>query len=231
VTARPLHVLVNCAAALVGKGPTHDARGYELQFATNHLGHFQLTVGLLPALRAARGARVVNVSSGAHRFGEIRWDDPSFKAGYNQRAAYAQSKKANVLFAVELDRRWASEKVRGYAVHPGVVVGTALNSGAGQEALRAMGLIDEAGKPIIDPVRGKKTVAQGAATIVFAATSPKLADIGGVYLKDSDIAPLDDEQKPLTADSIPSDAASSSMDPASAERLWGLSERLLHAQR
>ena len=224
-SGRPLHVLVNCAGA--SGGPTHDARGYDTQFATNHLGHFQLTRALLPALRAARGARVVNVTSGAHRFGNIRWDDPNFATGHDRRAAYAQSKAANVLFTVELDHRSASDGIRAYAVHPGVVVGTKLTSSAGKEALRAMGLIDEAGRPIIDPSVGKKTPQQGASTIVFAATSPLLADVGGVYLKDNDIAPLDDEPKPLTADQIPSDAMSHTLDPDAARRLWALSERML----
>ena len=226
---RPLHILINNAAPPSPKEIVRDARGYELQFATSHLGHFQLTLGLLPALRAAHGARVVNVSSGAQRFGHIRWDDPNFATGYDSRLAYAQSKKANVLFAVELDRRYAKDGIRGYAVHPGVVVGTNLNASAGPEALRAMGLIDADGKPIIDPGRGKKTLPQGASTIVFAATSPRLAEIGGVYLKDNDISPLDDEPKPLTADSIPSDVASHSIDPQSAQRLWALSEQLLKA--
>jgi NAD(P)-dependent dehydrogenase (short-subunit alcohol dehydrogenase family) len=226
-SARPLHILINNAGA--SGGPERDARGYEMKFATNHLGHFQLTLALLPALRAAQGARVVNVSSGAQRFGTIRWDDPSFTTGYNGRAAYAQSKLANVLFAVELDRRWAADGVRGYAVHPGVVVGTKLNSAAGEEALRQMGLIDEAGEPIIDPAVGKKTPGQGASTVVFAATSPLLAGIGGVYLKDNDISPLDDEPRQLTAECIPSEAASHSIDPKDAERLWALSERLLAA--
>lgn len=228
-SGRPLHILVNNAAAAPSKTLVCDARGYELQFSTNHLGHFQLTLGLLPALREAGGARIVNVSSGAHRFGEIRWEDPIFATGYNSSAAYAQSKKANVLFAVELDRRWAKDKIRGYAVHPGVVVGTTLNSSAGEEALRAMGLIDEAGQPIIDPSRGKKTSAQGASTIVFAATSPLLAEIGGVYLKDNDISPLDDEPRRLTAENIPAEATSASINPESARRLWELSERLLRA--
>jgi len=224
---RPLHILVNNAAPPAPKTLVRDARGYELQFATSHLGHFQLTLGLLPALRAAHNARVVNVSSGAQRFGEIRWDDPNFSTGYDSSRAYAQSKRANVLFAVELERRWAKDGIHGYAVHPGVVVGTNLNSSAGPEALRAMGLIDEAGKPIIDPERGKKTLPQGASTIVFAATSPLLAEIGGVYLKDNDISRLDDEPRALTADSIPSEVTSHSIDPHSAERLWELSERLL----
>lgn len=227
---RPLHVLINNAAATPPAGAiTRDARGYEVRFAVNHLGHFQLALALFGALRAAQGARVVNVSSGAQRFGQIRWDDPNFATGYDPSHAYAQSKKANVLFAVELDRRWANDGVRGYAVHPGVVVGTTLNSAAGPEALRRMGLIDDAGAPIIDPARGKKTIPQGASTIVFAATSPLLANIGGVYLKDNDISPLDDSTKTLTADSIPAEAVSSSIDPASAQRLWELSERLLQS--
>ena len=227
VRGRPLQILVNGAGA--SGGPERDARGFETQFATNHLGHFQLTLALLPALRAANGARVVNVSSGAQRFGRIRWDDPNFASGYDSRAAYAQSKVANVLFAVELDRRWTSDGIRGYAVHPGVVVGTKLNSSAGEEALRRMGLIDEAGQPIIDPAVGKKTPSQGASTIVFAATSPLLAGLGGVYLKDNDISPLDDEPRQLTADCIPAEVTLHSIDPASAERLWTLSERLLGA--
>ncbi|CAL9330111.1 SDR family NAD(P)-dependent oxidoreductase [Streptomyces sp. enrichment culture] len=227
-SGRPLHVLVNCAAVAAPDQREVDSRGYEVQFAVNHLGHFQLTRALLPALRAAHGARVVNVTSGAHRFSTIRWDDPHFDSGdYTPELAYAQSKNANVLFAVELDRRWAGNGVRGYSAHPGVVVGTALNSAAGTDGLRAAGLVDEAGRPVIDPVAGKKTPQQGAATIVFGAVSPLLADIGGVYLKDSDVAPLDDEHRPLTADSIPADAASHSLDPQRALRLWELSERLL----
>jgi NAD(P)-dependent dehydrogenase (short-subunit alcohol dehydrogenase family) len=222
---RPLHILINNAGA--SGGPERDARGYETQFATNHLGHFQLTLALLPALRAAHGARVVNVSSGAQRFGQIRWDDPNFTAGYNSREAYAQSKLANVLFAVELDRRWAEDGIRGYSVHPGVVVGTKLNSSAGDEALRRMGLMDEAGKPIIDPAAGKKTPQQGASTIVFGATSPLLDDIGGVYLIDNDVAPLTDEQLSLANNAIPAAAASHSVDSEAARRLWTMSETLL----
>lgn len=224
---RPLHVLINNAAAIPSRTIARDARGYEVQFATGHLGHFQLTQGLLPALRAARGARVVSVSSGAQRFGEIRWDDPNFVDGGDPRQAYGQVKKANVLFAVELDRRFAKDAIRGYALHPGVVVGTGLNNSAGPQALRAMGLIDDTGQPILDPECGKKTPQQGASTTVFAATSPLLADIGGVYLKDNDISPIDDEPRSLTADSIPAEVVSSSIDPDSAKRLWALSERLL----
>ena len=226
---RPLHILIDNAAPTPSKTVARDARGYEMQLATSHLGHFQLSVGLVPALRAAGGARIVVVSSGAQRFGEIRWDDPNFNDGYDSRKAYAQSKKANVLFAVEMDRRFAKDGIRAYAVHPGVVVGTSLNASAGPEALRAMGLVDEAGDPIIDPARGKKTPAQGASTTVFAATSALLAQIGGVYLKDNDISALDDSPRQLTADSVPAEAVSSSIDPQAAQRLWEMSERMLQA--
>ena len=226
-SGRPLHVLINNAKSKPSKEVVRDSRGYEQQFATGHLGHFQLTLALLPALRAAGGARVVNVSSGAQRFGQIRWDDLHFAADYSPTAAYAQVKKANVLFAVELDRRWKAEKIRGYAVHPGVIIHA--NTTVAPEALRSMGLLDESGKPIIDPEHGKKTLAQGISTIVFAATSPLLDGLGGVYLKDNDISRIDDELTPLTADSIPSEVSSSSIDPHAAERLWEVSERLLRA--
>jgi len=226
-TGRPLHILINCAGMPLPAERMVDARGFEAQFATNHLGHFQLTLALLPALRAAGSARVVNVSSGAQRFSDIHWDDLHFENGYDAGQAYAQSKTAVVLFAVELDRRWNGEGIRGYAAHPGVVVGTSLNSSTGFESKRQMGLIDEAGRPIIDPEHGKKTPQQGASTIVFAATSPLLAEIGGVYLKDNDISRLDDEPKPMSAVEPPADIMSHAIDPQSAKRLWELSERLL----
>ncbi|RVX45832.1 NAD(P)-dependent dehydrogenase (short-subunit alcohol dehydrogenase family) [Nonomuraea polychroma] len=239
-SGRPLHILINNAGIMAGP-LVRDARGYESQFATNHLGHFQLTLGLLPALRAAHGARVVNVTSGGHRLSDIRWDDPHFTTGYDDMGmlAYGQSKTANVLFAVELDHRWAGDGIRGYAVHPGIVIGTNLGPhlAEGEErtpwlsddALRAMGLIDDSGQPINDPDREMKTPQQGAGTTVFAATSPLLDDIGGVYLKDNDISPLD-TPRPInfgTEEDIPSDVVPHAVDPDSARRLWELSERLL----
>jgi NAD(P)-dependent dehydrogenase (short-subunit alcohol dehydrogenase family) len=234
-SGRPFHILVN-NAGIMGGGLVRDARGYESHFATNHLGHFQLTLGLLPALRAAHGARVVSVSSGGHRLSDIRWDDPHFTTGYDGMLAYGQSKTANVLFAVELDRRWAEDGIRGYAVHPGIVVGTNLGNSVTKDEKRAMelamGLIDDSGRPIIDPDREKKTPQQGASTGVFAATSPLLAEIGGVYLKNNDISPLDDTPSPITFGTEPivsSDVVPHAVDPESAQRLWELSERLLKA--
>ncbi|MGA5464420.1 SDR family NAD(P)-dependent oxidoreductase [Mycobacterium sp. NPDC050041] len=228
-SGRSLHVLINCAG-IMGGDLVRDARGYEAQFATNHLGHFQLTLGLLPALRAAHGARVVNVSSGGHMLSDIRWDDPHFTTGYDGMLGYGQSKTANVLFAVELDRRWAAEGIRGYALHPGIAFGTNLGPSITTEELQAMGVLDDSGQPIIDPDRELKTPQQGASTIVFAATSPLLDGVGGVYLKDNDVAPLTETRiddawgkEPLIMPGV----ASHAVDPESAQRLWTLSEELI----
>jgi NAD(P)-dependent dehydrogenase (short-subunit alcohol dehydrogenase family) len=226
-SGRPLHMLVNNAAVLFGPERRLDARGHELAFSTSHLGHFQLTRALVPALRAAGAARVLTVTSGAARIGEIRWDDLDFEAGYQPVAAYAQSKRANVLFTVELDRRFAGEGIRAFAAHPGVVIGPGPHAPARVASYRAQGLVDEHGATIINPEAGKKTVEQGAATLVFGAASPWLDGIGGVYLKDSDVAVLDDEERPMTPDSIPADANSAMLDPADARRLWDVSEQLL----
>ncbi|WP_026924006.1 SDR family NAD(P)-dependent oxidoreductase [Glycomyces arizonensis] len=242
-SGRPLHILVN-NAGIMGGALVRDARGYESQFAINHLGHFQLTLGLLPALRAAHGARVVTMTSGGHRLSDIRWDDPHFAEGYDDMGmlGYGQSKTANVLFAVELDRRWADEGIRGYAVHPGIVSSTSLGPWQAEgeerapwltdEQLLAMGLIDESGNPVLDPERELKTPQQGASTSVFAATSPLLVGIGGVYLKDNDVSPLDEAAGNLDFGSehiMSSNVVPHAVDPESARRLWELSERLIEA--
>jgi NAD(P)-dependent dehydrogenase (short-subunit alcohol dehydrogenase family) len=226
-SGRPLHSLVNNAALLFNPERLLDSRGNELSFSTSHLGHFQLTQALLPALRHANGARVLTVTSGAARFGEIQWDDLAFSRGYDAGAAYGQSKRANVLFTVELDRRYAGEGIRAFAAHPGVVIGPGPHNPSRLLSYRDQGLVDERGSTIIDPALGKKTIEQGAGNLVFGAASPLLDGVGGVYLKDSDIAKIDDEIRPLTADSVPSDANSAMLDPDDALRLWEVSERLL----
>ncbi|WP_423921707.1 SDR family NAD(P)-dependent oxidoreductase [Frigoribacterium sp. 2-23] len=225
-SGRPLHILVNSAAVLFHPTRQLDSRGHELAFSTTHLGHFQLTRALLPALRAANGARVLTVTSGAARFGQIHWDDLDLATGYDPRVAYAQSKRANTLFTVELDRRYAADGIRAFAAHPGVVIGPGPHAEARLESYRAHGLVDESGETVIDPATGKKSIEQGAATLVFGAASPLLDGIGGVYLKDSDVAELDDTDYPLTADSIPSMANSAMLDADDARRLWEVSEQL-----
>ncbi|MEV6947978.1 oxidoreductase [Streptomyces sp. NPDC051172] len=225
---RPLHVLVN-SAGIMATPLTRDARGYEVQFATNHLGHFQLVARLWPALVAAGGARVVTVSSRGIRFGGIGFDDLHFEhRPYEPFAAYGQSKTANALFAVELDRRGRAEGVRAFSVHPGIIIDTGLIKHIDPEIVRASGTVDDEGRPIIDPERQWKTVQQGAATSVWCATSPQLADTGGVYCENCDISPLvtpETEAAWYESEQTPG-VLPGAVDPEAAARLWEVSERL-----
>jgi len=152
---------------------------------------------------------------------------------YDGMVAYGQSKTANVLFAVELDRRWAGDGIRGYSLHPGGIVETNLAPWLSVDDRKTMGMLDDAGQPVVDPDRDLKTPQQGAATAVFGATSPLLADIGGVYLQNSDVAPIDDSVIDVDPDiaagpiELTVGVTPHAVDPESAQRLWELSERLL----
>ncbi len=215
-----LYYLIN-NAGIMANPETRDARGFESQFSTNHLGHFQLTGRLWPALRAAGGARVVELSSRGHQRGPFDFDDWNFvKHAYDAHQAYGQSKTANALFALELDRRGAAFGVRAFSVHPGGII-TELTKFMPKEALAASGYVDAAGKPIIDPERNMKSPAQGAATAVWCALSPELNGMGGVYCENCDIAPLlPDDSTDLLG------VRSWAVDPVAAERLWALSGEL-----
>ncbi len=153
-SGQPLHILVN-NAGIMGGELVRDARGYESQFATNHLGHFQLTLGLLPALRGASGACVVEVSSWGHHLSDIHWDDPHVDTRRIRRHGGIRSIEDGQrgMFAPELDRRFAGDGIRGYALHPGGIVSTNLASWLGEDGWRAMGLVDDDGQPVIDPER------------------------------------------------------------------------------
>jgi NAD(P)-dependent dehydrogenase (short-subunit alcohol dehydrogenase family) len=226
-TRQPLHILVDSAG--IGGAPlTRDARGYELHFATNHLGHFQLAMRLWPALRKANGARVVAVSAWAHSRAPVVFEDPNFEhRDYVPWMAYGQSKTANILFALAMDERGKAHGVRAFSLHPGSIVSTGLSKYVAPEILRAVGLIDEDGNPIIDPAKNMKTVEQGAATSVWCATSPQLERIGGVYCQNCDIAPLVSEE--LATNPIGSMALGvmpHAVDPHAADRLWRMSEQL-----
>ena len=227
-SGHPLHILVN-SAGIGGAPQTRDARGYELHFATNHLGHFQLAMRLWPALRQANGARVVAVSAWAHSRAPMVFEDPNFEhRDYIPWMAYGQSKTANILFALALDERAIADGVRAFSLHPGSIVSTGLSKYVPSELLRAAGLVDEDRNPILDPAKNLKTVEQGAATSVWCATSPQLDGMGGVYCQNSDIAPLVSET--LAANPIGSMALGvmpHAVDPQAADRLWSLSEQLL----
>ncbi|KAE8753622.1 SDR family NAD(P)-dependent oxidoreductase [Paraburkholderia madseniana] len=227
-----LHMLINSAAIMAVPELTRDARGYEYQFATNHLGHFQLTMRLLPALRKAGDARVVSVSSIGHRYSPVVFDDPHFeRRPYTPWAGYGQSKTANILFAVALDQREKTNGIRAFSLHPGAIVDTGLGRYVTREQLIAAGVLDEQGEPVRDPARQLKTIGQGAATQVWCATSPQLNGLGGVYCENVDVAPVMKEQpeKIDMADAMRlTGAVPYAIDPASADGLWGLSQRLLN---
>jgi NAD(P)-dependent dehydrogenase (short-subunit alcohol dehydrogenase family) len=211
-----LDILIN-NAAIMASPLMRDARGYEAQFATNHLGHFQLTARLWPALKAANGARVVSLSSIGHRISPPDLEDPNFeRTEYNKWLSYGRAKSANALFAVGLDARGAKHNVRAFAVHPGGIM-TDLQRYMPEEEKRAMGWIDENG--VVN--ERFKTPSQGAATSVWCATNAQLEGKGGVYCEDCDIAvavPADDKGF--------SGVRPWATDPELAEKLWALSERM-----
>lgn len=211
-TGRDIDIMIN-SAGVMACPETRVGPGWEAQFATNHLGHFALVNRLWPRLVTGGCARVVSVSSGAHRRSGIRWDDLWFERGYDKWQAYGQAKTANVLFAVELDRRGAEHGVRAFALHPGGIL-TPLQRHLSRREMVEAGWIDEDGNELIF-----KTPRSGAATQVWAATSPRLAGLGGVYLEDCDIAEL------ATGEDSPG-VRPHAIDPASARRLWDLSAEL-----
>ena len=223
-SGRPLDLLIH-SAGVMATPLTRDGRGYETQFATNHLGHFQLALRLLPALARAEGARVVALSSRGHRYAAVDFEDPNFQGRpYDKWQAYGQSKTANALFALGLDRRIAKQGVRAFSVHPGGIL-TDLTRHLTEEDLQRYHLIRRLdGKIVSDPdlpAFPLKSVAQGAATTIWCATSPTLAGMGGVYCEDCDIAQV------LPGDmSAPTGVADWACDPEAAERLWALSETL-----
>jgi NAD(P)-dependent dehydrogenase (short-subunit alcohol dehydrogenase family) len=226
---QPLHILLN-SAGIMANPLIRDARGYESQFATNHLGHFQLAVRLWPALVKAKGARVVSVSSWGHHFSSVVFADPNFeRRDYDPWTAYGQSKTANILFAVALDELGKQHGVRAFSLHPGSVPGTGLQKHVSAEEQKAAGVIGERGELIHDPLKNIKTVEQGAATSIWCATNPQLDGKGGVYCENCDIAVLVDERAPLHLEDSSKQfgVLDYAIDPVAADRLWNLSEQLL----
>jgi NAD(P)-dependent dehydrogenase (short-subunit alcohol dehydrogenase family) len=218
----PLHLLINNAGLVTG-GLERTPGGWELQFATNHLGHFALAAGLHYALaRGASerdGARIVSVSSTAHMRSGVDFDDLHFeRRSYDPQIAYAQSKTANSLFAVEATRRWASDGIIANAVNPGGVA-TGLQRNFTTQQKESLDAAEAAG------VFTYKTIEQGAATSIVAAVAPEFAHSGGHY--------LDDAREAYT---VPNDADLAqhphgvkvwALDPAAAKRLWTVSTDLL----
>ncbi|HXL90955.1 MAG TPA: SDR family NAD(P)-dependent oxidoreductase [Streptosporangiaceae bacterium] len=205
----PLHILVN-NAGIMASPLMRTPQGWEMQFATNHLGHFALATGLHHALAVAGGARVVSVSSSAHHRSPVVFDDIHFEhRAYEPFLAYGQSKTANVLFGVEATKRWASDGITVNALMPGGIR-TNLQRYVPDEELERM--------RVAAGVTGTmwKTPEQGAATSILVATSPLLEGVGGRYFEDCNEA----EVGKLSARN---GVAEFALDPDAAARLWQIS--------
>ncbi|NII82160.1 MULTISPECIES: SDR family NAD(P)-dependent oxidoreductase [unclassified Pedobacter] len=227
-TGRPLHILIN-NAGIMWVPLQRDSRGFESQLSTNYFGQFQLVAKLWPALKNAKGARVVNVSSLGHHMAAFNFDDPNFEQReYQTLLGYGQSKTASNLFALELDNRAKAHQVRAYSLHPGSIAGTELARDADIELFKQMGFLDENGNIRPEILASLKTIPQGAATSVWVATSPLLNHIGGVYCEDADIAELlsDDTSIQTNAKLHQSGVMDYSLDESSAKRLWELTEKM-----
>jgi NAD(P)-dependent dehydrogenase (short-subunit alcohol dehydrogenase family) len=211
-TGRTLDIVID-SAGIMATPETRVGPGWEAQFATNHLGHFALVNRLWPAIQSG-GARVVSVSSTAHLRSGIRWDDIDFGGGYDKWDAYGQAKTANALFAVHLDALGIEAGVRAFSLHPGGIL-TPLQRHLPLEEQVEMGWVNPDGSP--KDASAFKTPEQGAATQVWAATSPQLDGMGGVYLEDCDIA------EPNVPDGPRCGVAAHATDPEQAARLWTLS--------
>jgi NAD(P)-dependent dehydrogenase (short-subunit alcohol dehydrogenase family) len=203
----PLAILVANAGVMMT--PEQRTRqGWELQFASNHLGHFALADALHDALAAAGSARIVAVSSVGHLYSPVVFDDLHFRfRPYDPLLAYGQSKTAAILFAVGASARWAGDGITANALNPGAI---------------ATNLQRHVGGRLVTPPERRKTPEQGAATSVLLATSPDLDGIGGRYFDDCNEAPTVDHRG---ADGT--GVASYALDPANADRLWAVSESLL----
>ncbi|MBE1581231.1 SDR family NAD(P)-dependent oxidoreductase [Amycolatopsis roodepoortensis] len=211
-TGRPVDLLI-ANAGIMAAPERRVGPGWESHFAICHLGHHALVSRLWPALKAAGGARVVSVSSSGHHSSPMRWDDVQFERGYDRWLAYGQAKTANALFAVWLDTLGAEHGIRAFSLHPGAIL-TPLQRHLRPEEMVERGWIDEHGNQA-DP--DFKTPEQGAATQVWAATSPMLDGMGGLYCEDCDVAELAPDEGEWVG------VRPYAIDPGEAARLWKLS--------
>jgi NAD(P)-dependent dehydrogenase (short-subunit alcohol dehydrogenase family) len=204
----PLHILVNNAGVMAVPELTRTRQGHELQFATNFLGHFALTLGLHQALATADGARIVSLSSNAHLYSPVVFGDLDVRfRSYDPIRAYAESKTATVLLAVEASRRWAADGIYANAVNPGAI---------------ATGLQQHTGG-LKTPVERRKSIEQGAATSVFLAASALAAGIGGRYFEDVDEADIRTESPGMFGTGV----ADYALEPRYAELLWDVATEML----
>lgn len=196
--------------------------GWESQFGVNHMGHFALTKALMPLLKKAPAPRVVTLSSIAHKRNGILWDDIQFeRSDYHKWVAYAQAKSANGLFANGLSRRMKAFGGLAFSVHPGGIF-TPLQRHLPVEEQIELGWLDPDGEPSKGAQAMFKTPRQGCTTSLWAATSPMLNGLPGVYCEDCDVAQMMGEDSPPFIHCAPHIA-----NDEDAERLWDISENLL----
>ena len=216
-----LDILINNAGVMACP-EMRTPEGWELQFAVNQVGHFILTKGLLPLMEAANGARLVTLSSTGHKISAIRWDDIHFnESDYDKWVAYGQSKTASSLLAIEVDKRMQDRGIRAFGVHPGGII-TPLQRHLENEEMVALGWMGEDGQPTERVAKMFKTPTQGASTTLWAATSPKLDNIGGVYCENCDVA-IKEEDGGDRFTGVNNWA----VDSEEASRLWEETERML----
>ena len=216
-----IDILINNAGIMAAPmGRTAD--GFETQFGTNHLGHFLLTRELMPLIEKGSAPRIVNLSSRGHHLSGVDFEDPNYhQRAYDKWQAYGQSKTANVLFTRGLEDRFAAKGIHAFAVHPG---GIQTNLGRHMTEQDREWMIERMKRLAQEnpdaPPRGFKTIPQGAATTVWAATADELEGRGGLYLEDCHVAAIDDAD--------PSGGVRSyALDRPNADRLWALSEELV----
>jgi NAD(P)-dependent dehydrogenase (short-subunit alcohol dehydrogenase family) len=224
----PLHLLINNAGVMAVPSRQLTGHGWELQFATNHIGHFALTCRLHDALAsgAQSGAetRIISLSSRGHLRSPVVFDDLHFsERAYDPWLAYGQSKTANILLALEAHRRWSTEGITANAVHPGAIFETNLSRHLTPDVLERVWAQVRERQEQAGGI-GFKTREQGAATSVLVATSHQLNGIGGRYFEDCNEADtLPTDFSPETATGV----APYALDPENAGRLWEVSERMI----
>jgi NAD(P)-dependent dehydrogenase (short-subunit alcohol dehydrogenase family) len=206
-----IDVLVNSAGIMAGPYRT-TKEGIELQFGSNHIGHFLFTNLIMRKILASKAPRIVNVSSDGHRASGIRFEDPNFQGGkvYDQWEGYGQSKTANILFSKSLAEKLGSKGLKAFSLHPGVALGTSLSPGFGEEDLKSLKEFDA--KIGWNKELDFKTLDECAATHVLAAFDPRLDEFNGAYLEDGNLS-----------DGLQATAKGE----GAAERLWTLSEKLV----
>lgn len=213
-----IDILINNAGVMATPF-LHTADGFEMQFGTNHLGHFALTAELMPLIERGNARRIVNLSSRGHHFAPADLDDPHFtRRPYDPWIAYGNSKTANILFSVGLEQRYAVMGIHAYAVHPG-----GIQTNLGRHMTEEMVAALMARVTTSDAGFAWKTIPQGAATTCWAATAPELEGTGGVYCEDCHVAEVDDE-------SSQGGVRSYALNTSYADRLWAISEDLTGAK-